>query len=135
MGKAKTLGDFRATGKRYDLVEGADVIGVDLGYWDGCTVQSLIVFDGGCYIEVLPGEYGLLLGRDYFNGGRGDMEARLFFDHYVSECVHDWTHDELAVLMGEWIEWQRTLKPNGLIGDVEKLAWLEWFQRMMAGGV
>lgn len=120
----KTLGAFRALGRKVDLTEGSDLIGVDVEYWSGTDVDSLMVYDEAQWIEIIPGEYGLMIGRDYWTGPLADMESRLFFDHYVSECANNWTVPELAVMLREWVDWRASMTDD----DAEsRFNWLEWF--------
>ena len=74
---------------------------------------------------------------------RGAMQ-RLYFDFYVSECVHDWTIPELTHMWREWVEWTRLdmcdaeemhhrlcarSPQERRFADHLLIEWVEWFMR------
>jgi len=124
----KTLAEFRATGRRVGLIEGSELVGMHWSDWAGSGVTNLIVYDKTAWIEELPNEYRVHICQFDWAGTRAEMEARLFFDHYVDECSGSWTLAELAALLDEWIEWRQ-----GLVDEdsPSRWVWLEGFARML----
>lgn len=100
------------------------------------------VYEGGLFMEALPvGTYALVLGNSLYRGARVDLEANMYFEFYVSECVDDPTEDDLTRLLSEWAEWKGipiasademladwlNANPDPRERDQSVDLWLDWF--------
>ena len=72
-----TFEQFQATRNVTDATTLANALGVEREFIGSDYAHT---YDGTLYIEILPhGQYGLLLGRDYFESADlGQLERRLY---------------------------------------------------------
>ena len=93
-----SLSDFLDTFDVHAPAEAADLIGMNAS--DFGDALSVILFDSLCYIvKTQSGEYHAIIGNnDTLHSTLDDAASRLYFDHYVSECVppSQWTTDSLT---------------------------------------
>lgn len=131
------LATFRTTGQRVDLVTACDRLGIDLDYYTGSKTVAFWIYDGDCYLEELnDGTFFLQIYNDDQIGTKTDLEARLYFEHYVFGCgePEDKTLVALSDLLVEFAAWSGLplQSADDMLADTDAPArrvWLEWFLR------
>lgn len=132
------LTEFRNTATRHETAAACEILGVDLDYYAGSSTVAVWIYGEASYIDELEsGEFHLIIARDEWIGSRADLEERLYFEHYVSECQSndDKTLDKLTELLAAWCLWAKLALCSAdeiraeLEGDDRRVYWLDWFIR------
>jgi hypothetical protein len=135
------LSEFRASAIRHATAAACEIIGVDPDYYADTSTAAVWLYAGDCYIEELEsGEFHLLIGREEWVGKRGDLEARLYFEHFVSECLEfgPLTLEKLIELLSAWSQWRglKLASADEMLADLVESptynsdrTWLEWYLR------
>lgn len=139
-----TLQAFCDTASRETPKNAARELQIDEDFFEG--VVAVWTYQDYCFLEEHPDSFAVHIDNKYWNGcTRDEAEARLFFDHYVSECVDDWTHERLTALLAEWCNWKglTVASADELLAEndaneapaaqraeqLNRSAWLQWFIR------
>lgn len=132
------LTEFRNTATRHETAAACEILGVDLDYYAESSTVAVWIYDEACYIdESTSGEFCLTIGRDGWTGTREELEARLYFEHYVTEALpnEDKTLDKLTELFEAWGAWKgielaSADEMRAELGPDHPVAWwLDWFIR------
>lgn len=114
------------------------------GDFEGCS--SVLVYNGDCYIMDLgDGTFCAPIEQDEYRGTLEEIERRMFFDWYVTECRSDYDTAYLTALLDEWCEWvnyPKDVSADELLQRVVKTPFTErsdednlracWLQRFIA---
>lgn len=131
------LSEFRLSARRVNLEPACEILGIDLEFYTGSQTAAFWLYADDCYLEELQdGTFFLQIGRDETIGTKEDLEAELYFEHYVSECVTG--ADQTIAFLTETLRAWATFRKLDLRSADEMLAecdqpknryWLEWFLR------
>lgn len=133
-----TLEQFRTTAHEVDLDEAA---GMFLEAMDDLKPSAFIRYEDHLLIVRLEGDnpaYFTTTGVEQYKGTREEMEARLYFDFYATECAMWNTIPQMAKLLEDYCAWRGlpTLDAAQLLADAyaredrnDIVEWLRWYLR------
>lgn len=124
-----TLNEFRATRQIMAHAELQATLGDDFADLIGGAVYA-----DDCFIGLDEAGWILILDRDEWRGSIDELEARLYFEHYVQECVRIYDEGPLELLYREFCQWAgfvnypdaRSLLETVGLGPTNT-NWLIWF--------
>lgn len=122
------LQQFRETRRIVDHDTASTSIGDEL--YD--TLGAALYVDS-CFIGLDEAGWILTLDRDEFRGSLDELEPRLYFEHYVQECVRDYDMEGLTALLDGYCRWQNLpldVAANEMLCGaltVQQRRWTTWF--------